>query len=157
MLIAGKRECIESDIPWFNTARMEFVGCVFDDTDDSFSLKAVESNTKEDADEMDANVFGGSADDGTGNTDSPALFTKYIPILLPSTIGHKKYLAYDLQSLLEEEIQLWCSQANDALHKSHLALVDRAIMLRTDVQHAKSQAMTTKAWLKVTNVQNAVQ
>ena len=72
-------------------------------------------------------------------------------------IGHKKYLAYDLQSLLEEEIQLQCSQANDALHKLHLALVDRAIMLRTDVQHAKSQAMTTKAWLKVTNVQNAVQ
>ncbi|KAG1898408.1 uncharacterized protein F5891DRAFT_1190786 [Suillus fuscotomentosus] len=47
-------------------------------------------------------------------------------------------------------------QANDALHNLRIYLCNKAILFRTTVRQAKSQALKTRAWSQVTSVQQAV-
>ncbi|KAG2361925.1 hypothetical protein BDR07DRAFT_1485381 [Suillus spraguei] len=46
--------------------------------------------------------------------------------------------------------------ANDALHNLRIHLCNKAILFRTTVRQAKSQALKTRAWSQVTSVQQAV-
>ena len=75
---------------------------------------------------------------------------------LPSNLGHDKCMALGASHLIKQELKLQAGQANDALHEIRLALANKAVLFRTDVQHAASHAKTTRAWGKVNAVDAVV-
>ncbi|KAG1726661.1 hypothetical protein EDB19DRAFT_1914522 [Suillus lakei] len=79
-------------------------------------------------------------DDFTKTSDTWTNSPKLTVIPLPS----------NLRMLLRE------GQANDALHNLQIHLCNKAILFRTTVRQAKSQALKTRAWSQVTSVQQAV-
>ncbi|KAG1895160.1 uncharacterized protein F5891DRAFT_984479 [Suillus fuscotomentosus] len=60
------------------------------------------------------------------------------------------------KDLIPLEMSLREGQANDALHNLRIHLCNKAILFRTTVRQAKSQALKTRAWSQVTSVQQAV-
>ncbi|KAI6141227.1 hypothetical protein BKA82DRAFT_133375, partial [Pisolithus tinctorius] len=58
--------------------------------------------------------------------------------------------------LHDMELRLQIGQANDALNGLQLALVDKAVVLRNVVRHAKSYSMKTCAWDAIHTINRAV-
>lgn len=86
----------------------------------------------------------------------PTIHAEHAVLMLPSTLGRDKCISCGLATLLDQEIKLRLGQANDALHELRLALVDKAILFRQEVRHAKSQSTKTRAWARVGGVQTVV-
>ncbi|KAI5998973.1 hypothetical protein F5J12DRAFT_784815 [Pisolithus orientalis] len=85
--------------------------------------------------------------DGDSNNKTDDLF-------LPDHPGHQKYFHdIGLSSLVEQEIHLRQGQANDALHELCLALVDKAVIIHTDVWKGGNYKMTTQAWGQISNAE----
>ncbi|KAG1800198.1 uncharacterized protein HD556DRAFT_1341629 [Suillus plorans] len=61
-------------------------------------------------------------------------------------------LPLNLGDLIPLEMSLHEGQANDALHNLQIYLCNKAILFRTTVRQAKSQALKTRAWSQVTSV-----
>ncbi|KAI6141233.1 hypothetical protein BKA82DRAFT_4362346 [Pisolithus tinctorius] len=76
---------------------------------------------------------------------------------LPSYIGVQYFHDMGLGSLVEQEIHLRQGQANDALHELRLALMDKAVIFRTDVRKGGNYKMTTRAWGQISNAEAMVQ
>ncbi|KIK73880.1 hypothetical protein PAXRUDRAFT_177267, partial [Paxillus rubicundulus Ve08.2h10] len=72
--------------------------------------------------------------------------TKSIHLPLPSALSVQRCQDDSLEWLAEQEMQLRTGQANDTLHELHLALVDKAMLFRTNVRHSSSQATSSRAW-----------
>ena len=66
-------------------------------------------------------------------------------------LGQKICNELGITCLAEQELHLrnGNGQANDALHGIRLTLVDKAVLFRTEVRHAKNQAANTRAWGKI--------
>jgi hypothetical protein len=75
---------------------------------------------------------------------------------LPSNLGSERCEQLDLAHLIKEEAALREGQANDALHAIRVHLGDKAVIFRSTVRSAKSQASSTRAWTQVRSVENAV-
>ncbi|KAG1870330.1 hypothetical protein F4604DRAFT_1926656 [Suillus subluteus] len=60
------------------------------------------------------------------------------------------------EDLIPLEMSLREGQANDTLHNLRIHLCNKAVLFRTSVRQAKSQALKTRAWSQVTSVQQAV-
>ncbi|KAI6142698.1 hypothetical protein BKA82DRAFT_4017945 [Pisolithus tinctorius] len=87
--------------------------------------------------------------DSNDETDDP---------FLPDCPGHQEYFHdMGLSSLVEQEIHLRQGQANDALHELRLALMDKAVIFRTDVWKGGNYKMTTRAWGRISNAEAMVQ
>ncbi|KAG1721475.1 uncharacterized protein EDB91DRAFT_1088440 [Suillus paluster] len=71
---------------------------------------------------------------------------------LPSTLGPEKCADLGAADLIHHELALREGQANDALHNIRVHLADKAVIFRTTVRTAKSQAMSTRAWAQVHSV-----
>ncbi|KAI6145957.1 hypothetical protein BKA82DRAFT_4016123 [Pisolithus tinctorius] len=100
--------------------------------------------------------------DSNNKTDDPFLpdcpgHQEVSNVPLPSYIGVQYFHDMDLGSLVEQEIHLRQGQANDALHELHLALVDKAMIFRTDVWKGGNYKMTTWAWGQISNAEAMVQ
>jgi hypothetical protein len=63
-----------------------------------------------------------------------------VVIPLPSNIGKERCAKWGVADLVLQEISLREGQANDALHAIRVNLADKAVLLCTTVQLAKSQA-----------------
>ncbi|KAG1761668.1 hypothetical protein EV702DRAFT_1207062 [Suillus placidus] len=85
-------------------------------------------------------------------TNSPELTV----IPLPSNLGVDRCRRCMAEDLIPLEMSLREGQANDALHNLRIHLCNKAILFRTTVRQAKSQALKTRAWSQVTSVQQAV-
>ncbi|KAG1729059.1 uncharacterized protein EDB91DRAFT_1085839 [Suillus paluster] len=85
-------------------------------------------------------------------TNSPELTV----IPLPSNLGVDRSKRCMAEDLIPLELSLREGQANDALHNLRIHLCNKAILFRTTVRQAKSQALKTRAWSQVTSVQQAV-
>ncbi|KAG1786721.1 uncharacterized protein HD556DRAFT_1414001 [Suillus plorans] len=85
-------------------------------------------------------------------TNSPELTV----IPLPSNLGVDRCRRCMAEDLIPLEMSLREGQANDALHNLRIYLCNKAILFRTTVRQAKSQALKTRAWSQVTSVQQAV-
>ncbi|KAG1837769.1 hypothetical protein F4604DRAFT_1692091 [Suillus subluteus] len=59
---------------------------------------------------------------------------------------------WGVADLVLQEISLREGQANDALHAIRVNLADKAVLFRTTVRSAKSQARSTRAWARVHSV-----
>ncbi|KAG2086529.1 uncharacterized protein F5147DRAFT_764930 [Suillus discolor] len=85
-------------------------------------------------------------------TNSPELTV----IPLPSNLGVDRCRRCMAEDLIPLEMSLREGQANDALHNLRIYLCNKAILFRTTVRQAKSQALKTRAWSQVMSVQQAV-
>ncbi|KAG1795293.1 uncharacterized protein HD556DRAFT_1364311 [Suillus plorans] len=79
-------------------------------------------------------------------TNSPELTV----IPLPSNLGVDRCRRCMAEDLIPLEMSLREGQANDALHNLRIYLCNKAILFRTTVRQAKSQALKTRAWSQVT-------
>ncbi|KAG2737487.1 hypothetical protein P692DRAFT_20687725, partial [Suillus brevipes Sb2] len=77
-------------------------------------------------------------------------------IPLPSSLGIDQCKRCMAEDLIPLEMSLCKGQANDALHNLRIHLCNKAILFRTTVRQAKSQALKTRAWSQVMSVQQAV-
>ena len=87
--------------------------------------------------------------------DCPILSLSSSTLPLPSTLGRASCDQYGIVELVDQELLLRTSQANDALHAIYLALADKAILFQCDVHQAESQVTNTQAWRRIKSV-NAV-
>ncbi|KAI6154969.1 hypothetical protein BKA82DRAFT_4010664 [Pisolithus tinctorius] len=100
--------------------------------------------------------------DSNDKTDDPFLpdrpgHQEVSDVPLPSYIRVQYFHDMGLGSLVEQEIHLRQGQANDALHELRLALVDKAMIFRTDVRKGGNYTMTTWAWGWISNAEAMVQ
>ncbi|KAG1887203.1 hypothetical protein F4604DRAFT_1917014 [Suillus subluteus] len=109
-----------------------------------------------DAAELDS--AGSSSDDPDRPDDEDRYDTlvKFTPktlvIPLPSNIGIERCAEWGVADLVLQEISLREGQANDALHAIRVNLANKAVLFRTTVWSAKSQARSTCAWARVHSV-----
>ncbi|KAG1752338.1 uncharacterized protein EDB91DRAFT_1077766 [Suillus paluster] len=90
-------------------------------------------------------------DDGALGVHHPmALFRPDIVIIsLPSNLGMERCRELGMVGLIRQEITLREGQANGMLHSIRVHLANKAVLFRTTVRLAKSQARTTWAWAQV--------
>ena len=79
-----------------------------------------------------------------------------LPILLPSTLGWKWCADHGLKHLAVKEAELRLAQADESIHKIHLALGFKSAIFRTQVRSAKSQQTKSRAWNNVKRVDATV-
>ncbi|KAG2341410.1 hypothetical protein BDR05DRAFT_949739 [Suillus weaverae] len=95
-----------------------------------------------------------SEDDPTPGRNRQVLFQpERVVIPLPSNLGAERCEALGIGDLVRQEITLREGQANDMLHAIRVHLANEAVLFRTTVRLAKSQATTTRAWLQVHSVE----
>ncbi|KAG1834749.1 hypothetical protein EV424DRAFT_1531955 [Suillus variegatus] len=85
-------------------------------------------------------------------TNSPELTV----IPLPSNLRVDRCRRCMAEDLIPLEMSPREGQANDALHNLCIYLCNKAILFRTTIRQAKSQALKTQAWSQVMSVQQAV-
>ncbi|KAI6140502.1 hypothetical protein BKA82DRAFT_4450509 [Pisolithus tinctorius] len=77
-------------------------------------------------------------------------------LLLPSNVGMAAFHSCNSGRLRDMELRLRIGQANDVLNGLQLALVDKAVVFRNVVRHAKSYSMKTRAWDAIHTINRAV-
>ncbi|KIN98810.1 hypothetical protein M404DRAFT_30962 [Pisolithus tinctorius Marx 270] len=75
---------------------------------------------------------------------------------LPSNVGMAAFHSCNSGHLRDMELRLQIGQVNDALNRLRLALVDKAVVFRNVVRHAKSYSMKTRAWDAIHTINRAV-
>ncbi|KAG0692326.1 hypothetical protein DFH29DRAFT_882655 [Suillus ampliporus] len=76
-----------------------------------------------------------------------------VVIPLPSNLGIYRCEELGAARLVRQETTLREGQANDMLHAIRVHLADKAVLFRTTIRPAKSQARTTRAWAQVHSVE----
>ncbi|KAG1779886.1 hypothetical protein EV702DRAFT_1043277 [Suillus placidus] len=72
------------------------------------------------------------------------------------TPGRNRCEELGIGGLVRQEIMLREGQANDMLHAIRVHLADKAVLFRTTVRPAKSQATTTRGWSQVHSVERVI-
>ena len=143
--IARQRDRLQGQIDGFTQSALTHLGEGFDADDDPDNLNL---DILDDLDDDPAD-FSETSDTWTN---SPELTV----IPLPSNLGVDRCRRCMAEDLIPLEMSLREGQANDALHNLRIHLCNKAILFRTTVRQAKSQALKTRAWSQVTSVQQAV-
>ncbi|KAH9919146.1 hypothetical protein B0H21DRAFT_702221, partial [Amylocystis lapponica] len=78
-------------------------------------------------------------------------------ITLPSTLGHARCEALNIQQLAAQELKLREGQANDTLHQIRICLGQKSFLFRTSIHSARSQHNKTRAWRDVNAVDCTLQ
>ncbi|KAG1836908.1 hypothetical protein F4604DRAFT_1602134, partial [Suillus subluteus] len=151
LAIARHRDRLQGQIDEFIRVTVTFLGDQLDEYDklDLMTMML-------DAAELDS--AGSSSDDpdwldDEDRYDTLVKFTpKTLVIPLPSNIGIERCAEWGVADLVLQEISLREGQANDALHAIRVNLADKAVLFRTTVRSAKSQARSTRAWARVHSV-----
>lgn len=145
LAIAWCHDRLQGQIDEFVRVAVTFLGNQLDNYD-QLELMTVML----DAVELDS---AGSSDDNPDRPDdedqydAPVKFTpKTIVIPLLSNIGIEQCTEWGVANLVLQEITFREGQANDALHAIRVNLADKAVLFRTTVWSAKSQAWSTRAW-----------
>ena len=143
--LAQQRDRLQGQIDGFTYSAVTHLGEGFDGDDDHDDLNV---DILDDLDD-DPEDFTETSDTWTN---SPEL----IVIPLPSNLGVDRCRRLMAEDLIPLEMSLRKGQANDALHNLRIHLCNKAVLFRTTVRQAKSQALKTRAWSQVTSVQQAV-
>jgi hypothetical protein len=143
--IARQRDRLQGQIDGFTRSALTHLGEGFDADDEPDDLNI---DILDDIDDDPADFT--EASDTWRN--SPELTV----IPLPSNLGVDRCRRCMAEDLIPLEMSLREGQANDALHNLRIHLCNKAILFRTTVRQAKSQALKTRAWSQVTSVQQAV-
>ncbi|KAG1879029.1 hypothetical protein F4604DRAFT_1880057 [Suillus subluteus] len=143
--IARQRDRLQGQIDGFTQSALTHLGEGFDADDDPDDLNV---DILDDLDDDPAD-FSKTSD---AWTNSPELTV----IPLPSNLRVDRCRHCMAEDLIPLEMSLHEGQANDTLHNLRIHLCNKAILFRTAVRQAKSQALKTRAWSQVTSVQQAV-
>jgi hypothetical protein len=143
--IARQRDRLQGQIDGFTRSALTHLGEGFDADDDPDDLNI---DILDDLDDDPANF--------TETSDTWANSPELTVIPLPSNLGIDRCRRCMAEDLIPLEMSLREGQANDALHNLRIHLCNKAILFRTTVRQAKSQALKTRAWSQVTSVQQAV-
>lgn len=143
--IARQRDHLQGQIDGFTHSALTHLGEGFDADDDPDDLNI---DILDDLDDDPANF--------TETSDTWANSPELTVIPLPSNLGVDRCRRCMAEDLIPLEMSLREGQANDALHNLRIHLCNKAILFRTTVRQAKSQALKTRAWSQVTSVQQAV-
>ncbi|KAG1873904.1 hypothetical protein F4604DRAFT_1925476 [Suillus subluteus] len=151
LAIAQRHNRLQGQIDEFVRVTVTFLGDQLDEYDklDLMTMML-------DAAELDS--AGSSSDDpdrpdDEDRYDTPVKFTpETLVIPLPSNIGIERCAEWGVANLVLQEISLREGQANDTLHAIRVNLADKAVLFRTTVRSAKSQAQSTCAWARVHSV-----
>ncbi|KAG1738665.1 uncharacterized protein EDB91DRAFT_1249202 [Suillus paluster] len=130
--IARQRDRLQGQIDAFTQTALTHLGEGFDADDDPDDLNI---DILDDLDD-DLEDFIGKSDTWTN---SPELTV----IPLPSNLGVDRSKHCMAEDLIPLELSLREGQANDALHNLRIHLCNKAILFRTTVRQAKSQALKT--------------
>jgi hypothetical protein len=68
-----------------------------------------------------------------------------IPLLLPSTLGWEWCISHGVKSLAINQAKLCYAQANNSIHRIHLALGFKSALFCTQVRDARTQQTKTRA------------
>ncbi|KAG1884252.1 hypothetical protein F4604DRAFT_1878716 [Suillus subluteus] len=143
--IARQQDHLQGQIDGFTQSALTHLGEGFDADDEPDDLNV---DILDDLDDDPAD-FSKTSDTWTN---SPELTV----IPLPSNLGVDRCRRCMAEDLIPLEMSLREGQANDTLHNLRIHLCNKAILFRTAVRQAKSQALKTRAWSQVTSVQQAV-
>ncbi|KAG1776220.1 hypothetical protein EV702DRAFT_1046372 [Suillus placidus] len=144
LAVARRRDRLQGQIDEFIRVAVTFLGDQLDGYDQLDLMTGML-----DAAELDS--AGSSSDDpdradDDDRYDMPVEFKpETVVILLPSNIGIERCAEWGVADLVLQEISLREGQANDALHAIRVNLADKAVLFRTTVRSAKSQARSTRA------------
>ncbi|KAG1723661.1 uncharacterized protein EDB91DRAFT_1063313 [Suillus paluster] len=143
--IAWQRDRLQGQIDGFTRSAITHLGEGFDADDDPDDLNV------DILDDLDDDLA-----DFTETSDTWANSPELTVIPLPSNLGVDQCRHCMAEDLITLEMSLREGQANDSLHNLRIHLCNKAILFRTTVRQAKSQALKTRAWSQVTSVQQAV-
>ncbi|KAG1777115.1 hypothetical protein EV702DRAFT_1045513 [Suillus placidus] len=116
-------------------------------------------DTDHDPDDLNLDILDDLDDDPADSTKTSNTWTnspKLTVIPLPSNLGVDRCRCCMAEALIPLEMSLREGQANDALHNIRIHLCNKAILFRTTIRQAKSQALKIRAWSQVMSVQQAV-
>ncbi|KAG1850662.1 hypothetical protein F4604DRAFT_1499435, partial [Suillus subluteus] len=151
LVIAQRCDRLQGQIDEFVRVAVTFLGDQLDEYDklDLMTMML-------DAAELDSAGSSSDDPDWPDNEDRYDTLVKFTPetlvIPLPSNIGIERCAEWGVADLVLQEISLREGQANDALHAIRVNLADKAVLFRTMVRSAKSQARSTRAWARVHSV-----
>ncbi|KAG1851351.1 hypothetical protein DFJ58DRAFT_842233 [Suillus subalutaceus] len=143
--IARQRDRLQGQIDGFTRSAITHLGEGFDADEDPEDLYL------DILDDLDDDLA-----DFTETSDTWANSPELTVIPLPSNLGVDRCRRCMADDLIPLEMSLREGQANDSLHNLRIHLCNKAILFRTTVRQAKSQALKTRAWSQVTSVQQAV-
>ncbi|KAG1766481.1 hypothetical protein EV702DRAFT_1050656 [Suillus placidus] len=144
---------LQHTIDDFITGAARYLGEDFDEDDGIPDMDIDFIDDEPDANDDDKD----SEDDLTPGRNRRVLFQpEWVVIPLPSNLGIERCEELGIGGLVRQEIMLREGQANDMLHAIRVHLADKAVLFRTTVHLAKSQATTTQAWSQVHSVERVI-
>ncbi|KAG1728271.1 uncharacterized protein EDB91DRAFT_1086149 [Suillus paluster] len=143
--IARQRDRLQGQIDGFTRSAITHLREGFDADDDPDDLNV------DILDDLDDDLA-----DFTETSDTWVNSPELTVIPLPSNLGVDRCRRCMAEDLITLEMSLREGQANDSLHNLRIHLCNKAILFRTTVRQAKSQALKTRAWSQVTSMQQAV-
>jgi hypothetical protein len=153
--ICRRRTKLQSRIDEFTIVAAIHLGEGFDVDDDIRDLHLDFID-----DDSEGNGIDGSDTESDPEADGRQLRDSFYPekivIPLPSNIGVARCGELGVEHLIGQEIALREGQANDALQAIRMHLADKAVLFRTAVRPAKSQAKSTRAWTQVHSVERVI-
>ncbi|KAG2112359.1 uncharacterized protein F5147DRAFT_771425 [Suillus discolor] len=150
--IVRRRTKLQSQIDEFTIAAVAHLGEDFDLDDDIRDMEIDFINDSDGDGDRDTDSEHDSDDDLQGNFFHP----EKVVIPLPSNIGIKRCTELGVAQLVGQEVALREGQANDTLQAIRVLLADKAVLFRTTVHLAKSQAKSTRAWTQVHSVEKVI-
>ncbi|KAG2062551.1 hypothetical protein BDR04DRAFT_1165017 [Suillus decipiens] len=136
--ITRQQDCLQGQIDGFTQSALTHLG--------------EECDADEDPDDFNIDILDDLKDDPADFTETSDVWTntpKLAIIPLPSNLGVDQCRLCMADDLILLEMSLRERQANDALHNLRIHLYNKAILFRTTVRQAKSQALKTRAWSQV--------
>ncbi|KAH9949222.1 hypothetical protein B0H21DRAFT_820230 [Amylocystis lapponica] len=128
---------------------------VIEDNDEDDNEKDVDDNLGEEWDAVEPDdVFWAAPARASGNA---IRLAERVAITLPSTLGHARCEALNIQQLAAQELKLREGQANDTLHQIRICLGQKSFLFRTSIRSAHSQHNKTRAWGDVNAVDRTLQ
>ncbi|KAG1882030.1 hypothetical protein C8R48DRAFT_767001 [Suillus tomentosus] len=150
--IVRRRTKLQSRIDEFTTTAVNHFGEDFDLDDD---IRDLEVEFIDDS-EGEGDVFTESDHDSDHVPQCNFFRPEKVVIPLPSNIGTKRCTELGVIHLVGQEVALREGQANDTLQAIRVLLADKAVLFRTTVRPAKSQAKSTRAWTQVHSVERVI-
>ncbi|KAH9913421.1 hypothetical protein B0H21DRAFT_828525, partial [Amylocystis lapponica] len=128
---------------------------VIEDNDEDDNDKDVDDDLGEEWDAVEPDdVFWAAPARVSGNA---IRLAERVAITLPSTLGHARCEALNIQQLAARELKLREGQANDTLHQIRICLGQKSFLFRTSICSARSQHNKTRAWGDVNAVDRTLQ
>jgi len=144
--IARRQDCLQMQIDQLCESASQFLG---EDWNEDISDNLISTTDIDEGDGED--VFS-----DTFHPQDPN-YSDAVVLPLPSYLGMQQADRLGLLTMVDQELRLREGQANDALHELRVLLAHKAVIFQTDVRHARTYNMTTRAWGKVGSADVKVQ